>query len=71
MSGAGYSRALLVRRLGVRFWKVATFGDARDRFWSDDGQSGMYGPPPSRKRKVRVTGWSAQMYTVFVGVDYS
>jgi hypothetical protein len=27
----------------------------------------MYGPPPCRKRKVRVTGWSAQMYTTFVG----
>ena len=28
---------------------------------------GMYGPPPCRKRKVRVTGWSAQMYSAFVG----
>jgi hypothetical protein len=27
----------------------------------------MYGPPPCRKRKVRVTGWSAQMYAAFVG----
>jgi hypothetical protein len=31
----------------------------------------MYGPPPRRKRKVRVTGWSAQMYAAFFGVDYS
>ena len=29
----------------------------------------MYGPPPCRKRKVSVTGWSAQMYTAFVGVE--
>ena len=28
---------------------------------------GMYGPPPRRKRKVKVAGWSAQMYTAFVG----
>jgi hypothetical protein len=27
----------------------------------------MYGPPPFRKRKVQVAGWSAQMYTAFVG----
>src|SRR5260370_31192261 len=27
----------------------------------------MYGPPLCRKRKMRVTGWSAQMYTAFVG----
>jgi hypothetical protein len=32
---------------------------------------GMYGPPLCRKRKMRVTGWSAQMYTAFVGVDHS
>jgi hypothetical protein len=31
----------------------------------------MYDPPPCRKRKVRATGWSAQMYTAFVGVDHS
>ncbi len=31
------------------------------------GPFGMYGPPPCRKRKVRVTGWSAQMYSAFVG----
>ena len=30
-------------------------------------QTGMYGPPPCRKRKVRVTSWSAQMHTAFVG----
>ena len=30
-------------------------------------QTGMYGPPPCRKRKVRLTSWSAQMYTAFVG----
>ena len=23
----------------------------------------MYGPPPFRKRKVKLAGWSAQMYT--------
>jgi hypothetical protein len=27
----------------------------------------MYGPPPFRKRKVNVAGWSAQMYSAFVG----
>src|SRR5438477_583293 len=27
------------------------------------GQFGMYGPPHCRKRKMKVTGWSAQMYT--------
>src|SRR5271163_4318332 len=27
----------------------------------------MYGPPPCCKRKVKVTGWSAQMYAAFVG----
>ena len=27
----------------------------------------MYGPLLCRKRKVRVTGWSAQMYSAFVG----
>ena len=25
----------------------------------------MYGPPPCRKRKVILTGWSAQMYSAF------
>jgi hypothetical protein len=28
----------------------------------------MYGPPPCRKRKMKVTGWSAQMYTAFVKI---
>jgi hypothetical protein len=27
----------------------------------------MYGPPPFRKRKMQIAGWSAQMYTAFVG----
>jgi hypothetical protein len=31
----------------------------------------MYGPPPRRKRKVKVAGWSAQMYTAFVGESSS
>jgi hypothetical protein len=31
----------------------------------------MYGPPLRREQKVSVTGWSAQMYTAFVGVDHS
>jgi hypothetical protein len=26
----------------------------------------MYGPPLCRKRKTKVTGWSAQMYSAFV-----
>src|SRR5258705_6396381 len=26
----------------------------------------MYGPPVCRKRKTKVTGWSAQMYPAFV-----
>jgi len=29
----------------------------------------MYGPPPFRKRKLRVTCWSAQMYSAFVGAE--
>ena len=37
-------------------------------FWSVCRLTGMYGPPPFRKRKMRVTGWSAQMYSAFVGV---
>jgi hypothetical protein len=27
----------------------------------------MYGPPFRRNRKMKVTGWSAQMYSAFVG----
>ena len=27
----------------------------------------MYDPPPLRKRKVQMAGWSVQMYTTFVG----
>jgi hypothetical protein len=27
----------------------------------------MYGLPPFSKRKIQVAGWSAQMYTAFVG----
>jgi hypothetical protein len=30
-------------------------------------ETGMYGPPLCRKRKTKVTGWSAQMYSAFVG----
>jgi hypothetical protein len=30
------------------------------------GQTRMYGPPLCRKRKTKVTGWSAQMYPAFV-----
>ena len=33
---------------------------------SSDEQTGMYGPPLCRKRKMKVTGWSAQMYSAFV-----
>jgi hypothetical protein len=29
-------------------------------------EPGMYGPPLCRKRKTKVTGWSAQMYPAFV-----
>src|SRR5438105_4430971 len=28
-----------------------------------NGQTGMYGPPLCRKRKTKMTGWSAQMYS--------
>jgi hypothetical protein len=35
-------------------------------FWAGDGQTGMYGPPLCRKRKTKVTGWSAQIYSAFV-----
>ena len=34
--------------------------------WSSRRQTGMYGPPLCRKRKTKVTGWSAQMYPAFV-----
>ena len=33
---------------------------------------GMYGPPPCRKREIRVTTiWSAPMYTAFIGARSS
>jgi hypothetical protein len=32
-------------------------------------QTGMYGPPLCRKRKMKLTGWSAQMYSAFVGAQ--
>ncbi len=35
-------------------------------WWSNDEQTGMYGPPLCCKRKMRVTGWSAQMYTALL-----
>jgi hypothetical protein len=35
------------------------------RFWTVGRQHGMYGPPPCCKRKVKIAGWSAQMYPVF------
>src|SRR6202035_1513090 len=34
-----------------------------------NGQTGMYGPPLCRKRKMKLTGWSAQMYSAFVGAQ--
>ena len=40
-----------------------------DELRMDDGQTGMYGPPLCRKRKMTVTGWSAQMYSAFVGAQ--
>jgi hypothetical protein len=30
------------------------------------GHLGMYGPSPYCKRKVEMTGWSAQMYPAFL-----
>ena len=33
------------------------------------GQTGMYGPPLCRKRKMKLTRWSAQMYSAFVGAQ--
>jgi hypothetical protein len=33
--------------------------------------TGMYGPPLCRKRKMKVTRWSAQMYSAFVGAQSS
>jgi hypothetical protein len=41
------------------------------RHWADCRQSGMYGPPLCRKRKMKLTGWSAQMYSAFVGAQGS
>jgi hypothetical protein len=35
------------------------------------GLTGMYGPPLCRKRKMKVTEWSAQMYPAFVGSQSS
>jgi hypothetical protein len=34
-------------------------------FWLCGRPYGMYGPPPCCKRKVKIAGWSAQMYPVF------
>ena len=39
--------------------------------YAEAGQTGMYGPPLCRKRKMKVTGWSAQMYSAFVGAQSS
>src|SRR5438132_2217906 len=50
---------------------------ARGRLWKDgsrrgyDAQQEMYGPPLCRKRKTKMTGWSAQMYSAFVGAQSS
>jgi hypothetical protein len=41
--------------------------EAKQWFLPYYGQTGMYGPPPRRKRKMKVTEWSAQMYSAFVG----
>jgi hypothetical protein len=49
-----------------RFHIVAKMNKALDEFRVCAPEQ-MYGPPPCRKRKVRVAGWSAQMYTAFVG----
>jgi hypothetical protein len=35
------------------------------RVWTYDHLYGMYGPPPSCKRKVKMGVGSAQMYPVF------
>jgi hypothetical protein len=40
----------------------------QSRLRADDQLFGMYGLPPCRKRKMRMAGWSAQMYSAFVGV---
>jgi hypothetical protein len=37
----------------------------------DYGQTGMYGPPLCRKRKMRVTGWSAQTLNRFHAIIQS
>jgi hypothetical protein len=37
----------------------------------DHEQTGMYGPPPYCKRKMKMTEWSARMYPAFVGVAIS
>jgi hypothetical protein len=41
------------------------------RLWAYCRPTGMYGPPPCRKRKMKVTGWSAQMYSALVGAQSS
>jgi hypothetical protein len=32
---------------------------------NENGLTGRYGPPPCRKRKTNVTGWSARLYPAF------
>jgi hypothetical protein len=77
-SGQEFSAVRLVRRLTWqsvvnrsvthrRTIKSACRTDDLESLLPNHGQTGMYGPPPCCKRKVRVTGWSTQMYTAFVG----
>ena len=49
---------------------IDALASAAERLRSN-GLTGMYGPPPCRKRKMKLTGWSAQMYSAFNGAQDS
>ncbi len=51
--------------LTVRGERKIEKDEKEENFHRVERQYGMYGPPPCRKRKVKMTVWSAQMYPVF------
>ena len=78
-SSSGYSRNRVSFLHGVSaYWQalLSTRGQCNglcclDLVTEIIQQSGMYSPPHRHKRKMRVTGWSAPMYTPFVGEQSS
>jgi hypothetical protein len=66
MVGSLYLRTLDVQTVNACFIADAQTEILRNfAFWTDYRLSGMYGPPPCCKRKVKMTVGSAQMYPVF------